>query len=69
MNNLEEVMNAFARLMQKPRNPIYAMQELMEKLDKHGSAALREWDELTNTLAAIEDNTPVYVPEEVRKTA
>lgn len=45
MNNLEEVFNAFARLMDKPRNPLYALQELAEKLDKHGREALKEWDE------------------------
>lgn len=46
MDNLEEIMNAFARLMEANRNPMYALQELAEKLDKHGIKALREWDEL-----------------------
>lgn len=45
MKNLEEVMNAFARVLDKPRNPLYAMQELMEKLDAHGRVALQEYDE------------------------
>ena len=46
MDNLEEVMDAFASLMEAKRNPLYALQELAEKLDKHGMKALREWDEL-----------------------
>lgn len=69
MDNLNEVMNAFARVMDKPRNPLYAMQEFMEKLDKHGRDALREWEEVQNTQHAIEDGRLVYLTEEVRKTA
>lgn len=69
MKNLEEVMNAFARVLEKPRNPLYAMQELMEKLDAHGREALKEWDDVSNTLAALDDVAPVYVTEEVRKAS
>lgn len=45
MDNLEEVINAFARLIESKRNPLHALQDLAEKLDKHGIKALREWDE------------------------
>lgn len=44
MKNMDEVMNAFARFMDKPRNPAYAVMELMEALSKHGHEALKEFD-------------------------
>lgn len=44
MKNMDEVMNAIARFMDKPRNPAYAVVELMEVLGKYGQEALKEFD-------------------------
>ena len=60
--SLEEVINAFARFIDKPRNPAYAAMELMDKLSQHGREALKDWDEIEdriNAMDAIESETGV----------
>lgn len=45
VNHLDEIMNAIARVIEKPHDVFAANKELWEALEKHGRMALREWDE------------------------
>jgi len=52
--HLEEIMNAIARFMDKPRNPAKAMSELCDKLGEHWREALQEYDEVTDIINGLE---------------
>lgn len=55
MKNLNELMNAFHRFMDKPRNPLQAQIELLEAMDKYGPEAQKEHDEVAQLELHCED--------------
>lgn len=44
MNNMELVMNALSVFMNKPNNPVSALNELLYMMEKYGTEAVKEMD-------------------------
>lgn len=67
--NLEEIVNAIARLITNPHDVAFAAADILVKTSEHGREALSQWDEIERIMHDIEDGRLVYVTDEVRKTA
>jgi hypothetical protein len=50
IKNINEIMYALARVLGKPCNPLYAMQDFFENISDHGAAALQEWTAIAKLL-------------------